>query len=908
MAEASTIFEAARECRQGFRKATTVPRLMHQEWAENRLADFNLWAIGAGASSTGKASLDHRLHANPEAHTILFNLLLMLRILLQKCREIEDTLAELSKEESARFQDVENSLSQLTRLTVAIRKAGTRSRLQKADNKFDPDGPQIRSLRRHLEFLILVRPDEHGISYFSQEQLNSTALSPIQSQLIDANLKRRNRFIYAQTHAQKLDNNSGHRKDTPRGNFGLGKHSRHFDLAQTDSLVDMDNTIVRNDPQTQSTTTATVVDEQIEIPSAQIPKPATTVVSVTSSRITYPKCPPLHDHQMLFTCPCCCQSLPASVGRGNSWKKHLMGDILPYTCIFEDCLQADTFYMTKETWLSHMGEEHGDTVQWVCHSCSQKNLYATFRDPADFTAHIQQQHSKGIRPNQIPMLLSSWRRKVPFEISACPLCNFQSDDQTALLDHTAEHIHSFSLRSLPWAPREGLEIEDDDQEKEDGEGYGTFFEQNPYFDVDSCWSEPSGSPPRESHIATDLDSIVDSDSGESDHSVLEQQQHQQQQLTEDQLNQIPHDPSGQTGTSDWLNSLTFFSSSPEDRLGSIIGNWLSLTSILAVGSHDVVYSAVDINTQTHYAVKALSKDPRYLEMLKTEIRLHHKASGHPNVVSLIRIVDTIDVTYVVLEFFPEGDLFSNIVDKGNYVGNDTLVKRVFMQILDAVQYCHSVGIYHRNLAPENFLVADGGMTVKLTAFRLASEDYATSDFGCGTIFYMSPECQQEDQPPDASYLSAPNDVWSLGVILVNLTCGRNPWKRASLEDSTYRAYRRDPSFLQSILPLSTEVTAILNRIFELDPSKRITLPELRSLILECPRFTTDFPPSWLPSRGPDPPGQGADNLGGTNQYGSAPETPEGSVVEGQHHDNVESSINVPDYEDEEWMYQSSGGQ
>jgi hypothetical protein len=58
---------------------------MQQEWAENRLADFNLWAIGAGASNTGKASLDHRLRANPEAHTILLNLLLMLKILLQKC-------------------------------------------------------------------------------------------------------------------------------------------------------------------------------------------------------------------------------------------------------------------------------------------------------------------------------------------------------------------------------------------------------------------------------------------------------------------------------------------------------------------------------------------------------------------------------------------------------------------------------------------------------------------------------------------------------------------------------------------------------------------------------------------------------------------------------------------------------
>lgn len=73
---------------------------------------------------------------------------------------------------------------------------------------------------------------------------------------------------------------------------------------------------------------------------------------------------------------------------------------------------------------------------------------------------------------------------------------------------------------------------------------------------------------------------------------------------------------------------------------------------------------------------------------------------------------------------------------------------------------------------------------------------------------------------------------------MNLTCGRNPWKRASIEDNTFRAYLNDPDFLRTILPISAELNAILKRIFEYDPAKRITIPELRRLILECPRFTT----------------------------------------------------------------------
>ncbi|KAJ5728333.1 hypothetical protein N7493_004663 [Penicillium malachiteum] len=292
---------------------------------------------------------------------------------------------------------------------------------------------------------------------------------------------------------------------------------------------------------------------------------------------------------------------------------------------------------------------------------------------------------------------------------------------------------------------------------------------------------------------------------------------------------------------------------PEDRLGFILANRLELTGILGVGAYGVVYTAVDIHTNVSYAVKALNKsglDPRQLKYQQREIRLHHLASQHPNVVSLVRIMDSVDCTYVVMEYCPEGDLFSSITDKGNFVTNDPLVKRVFLQLLDAVQYCHSLGIYHRDLKPENVLVTDQGMTVKLADFGLATEEYFTSDFGCGSTFYMSPECQQTNPQPMSCYASAANDVWSLGVMLVNLTCGRNPWKRASMDDSTFRAYLKDPFFLKSILPLSTEMVCILSRVFERDPSKRITIPELRQLIVECPRFTEPPVASWVPDQIP----------------------------------------------------------
>lgn len=86
-------------------------------------------------------------------------------------------------------------------------------------------------------------------------------------------------------------------------------------------------------------------------------------------------------------------------------------------------------------------------------------------------------------------------------------------------------------------------------------------------------------------------------------------------------------------------------------------------------------------------------------------------------------------------------------------------------------------------------------------------------------------------------MCAPNDVWSLGVILVNLTCGRNPWKQASCQDSTYRAYTRSQDFLKTILPLTDDLNDILGRIFHPNPELRITLSELRCRVMACSQFT-----------------------------------------------------------------------
>ena len=181
--------------------------------------------------------------------------------------------------------------------------------------------------------------------------------------------------------------------------------------------------------------------------------------------------------------------------------------------------------------------------------------------------------------------------------------------------------------------------------------------------------------------------------------------------------------------------------SPEDRVGQTLAGCIQLTGVLGVGAYGTVYRARDVVTNVQYAVKALNKlglDPRQKQFQDREIQLHYQASQHSNVVSMVKILDGDDCTYVVLEYCPEGDLFTKITDQGHYIGDDHKAKCVFLQILDAVGHCHASGVYHRDLKPENILVQDNGWTVKLADFGLATQDRITSDFGCGSTFYMSP--------------------------------------------------------------------------------------------------------------------------------------------------------------------------
>lgn len=87
MSQKGVIYEAALKCQTSFRTCQRVEALSDRDWAENRLADFNLWASGIGALAYKRASLDARLALRPNVRDTIANLLLVLNAAVQECLE-----------------------------------------------------------------------------------------------------------------------------------------------------------------------------------------------------------------------------------------------------------------------------------------------------------------------------------------------------------------------------------------------------------------------------------------------------------------------------------------------------------------------------------------------------------------------------------------------------------------------------------------------------------------------------------------------------------------------------------------------------------------------------------------------------------------------------------------------------
>ncbi|KAK4114092.1 kinase-like protein [Canariomyces notabilis] len=275
--------------------------------------------------------------------------------------------------------------------------------------------------------------------------------------------------------------------------------------------------------------------------------------------------------------------------------------------------------------------------------------------------------------------------------------------------------------------------------------------------------------------------------------------------------------------------------------GVILGGRYQTISPLNHGSFGMVFMAQDLSTNQTVAVKCLTKksaanDPGFefaIDDKSEELILHGRLGSHPNIVNLIDSFETDAHVYLVLEFCPRGDLYEAI-RMGHGPLETEHVRRFMLELVDAVAYIHSKGIYHRDIKPENIFLTQSG-SMKLGDFGLATTEEWTYETTVGSDRYMSPE--QYDSA-GAGYSPAQADIWAIGICLLNVLFSRNPFTTPTEADPLFLDFSRDKQSLFDVFPsMSQDTFEVIVHCMSLDPRKR-SLSKVREALLRVVSFTT----------------------------------------------------------------------
>ncbi|XP_055306250.1 calcium/calmodulin-dependent protein kinase kinase 1 isoform X2 [Sitodiplosis mosellana] len=279
-----------------------------------------------------------------------------------------------------------------------------------------------------------------------------------------------------------------------------------------------------------------------------------------------------------------------------------------------------------------------------------------------------------------------------------------------------------------------------------------------------------------------------------------------------------------------------------EQTGSFLQlNQYKLMDQIGQGSYGLVKLAYSEEDSTHYAMKILSKrkllrkaglmgrGPKKgvspLDRVYREIAVLKKLD-HPNVVKLVEVLDDPleDSLYLVFELLQLGEVLSVPTSKPL---TEERAWSVFRDSLLGLEYLHYQRIIHGDIKPDNLLLGECG-SVKIADLGVCNEflgEDASMNNGstAGTPAFRAPETLNTGQ---YSYSGKAADIWALGATLYSLVYGSVPYM-ANNVPSVYEKIKNDRLQFPSDIVISAELRDLIVKMLEKDPSKRITLPQIK---------------------------------------------------------------------------------
>ena len=206
-------------------------------------------------------------------------------------------------------------------------------------------------------------------------------------------------------------------------------------------------------------------------------------------------------------------------------------------------------------------------------------------------------------------------------------------------------------------------------------------------------------------------------------------------------------------------------------IGTFVGNRYEIVEKVGTGGMADVYRAKDHRLNRFVAVKVLkneySEDTRFVTKFRQEAQSVASIS-HPNIVGVYDVGEEEEAYYIVMEFV-DGITLKNYIEKKGVLPVREAVG-IGLQIASGLEAAHSNNIIHRDIKPQNILIARDG-TAKISDFgiaKAASSNTITAS-AMGSVHYISPEQAK------GGYSDEKSDIYSLGVSMYEMLSGKLPF-------------------------------------------------------------------------------------------------------------------------------------
>mmetsp|Transcript_14539 Transcript_14539/g.37132 ORF Transcript_14539/g.37132 Transcript_14539/m.37132 type:complete len:401 (-) Transcript_14539:41-1243(-) len=246
-----------------------------------------------------------------------------------------------------------------------------------------------------------------------------------------------------------------------------------------------------------------------------------------------------------------------------------------------------------------------------------------------------------------------------------------------------------------------------------------------------------------------------------------------------------------------------------------------LSDTIGQGALGKVKLAIHIESKKEYAVKVFDKADVKANQLTSQIARQFsimKMIDHRNIIKLREVLNSPKKLYMVMDLVRGNEIFKLLEQKGPL--DEITAMGYFHQLIEAVEYCHKKGIYHRDLKPEKLLIDFDG-TLKLSGFAVSAMADPKDNLlhtSVGTPLYAAPELLAVTST--TGYSGAKVDVWSSGVILYLFLTGELPFYDETMQGLFELIRAANPEYPPSFPESAKD---LCSKMLTLDPDARIDI-------------------------------------------------------------------------------------